>query len=112
MTLQEKKTKSPMNIEAKILNKMLTRDFSGGTVDKNLPASAGDTGLIPGPGESHTPRSNYGHALQLLSLSTYSLCFTTRETTALRSLHTTTKGNPCSSQLEKAHARSNGDPVQ
>ena len=25
-------------------------DFPGGTVDKNLPAHPGDTGLIPGPG--------------------------------------------------------------
>ena len=25
------------------------RDFPGGTVDKNLPASAVDVGLIPGP---------------------------------------------------------------
>ena len=27
--------------------------FPGGPVVKNLPASAGDTGLIPGPGRSH-----------------------------------------------------------
>ena len=100
-----------MNIDAKIL-KMLTRDSSGGTVDKSLAASAGNTGLIPGPGESHTPRSNYVHGLQLWSLSTYSLCFTTGEATAIRSLHTKTKGSPCSSQLEKAHTRSTEDPAQ
>ena len=34
------------------------RDFPGGAVVKNLPASAGDTGSIPGPGRSHVPRSN------------------------------------------------------
>ena len=34
------------------------RDFPGGTVVKNPPADAGDTGLIPGPGRSHMPRSN------------------------------------------------------
>ena len=28
----------------------LSRDFPGGPVVKNLPASAGDTGLTPGPG--------------------------------------------------------------
>ena len=28
-------------------------DFPGGTVVKNLPASAGDMGSIPGPGGSH-----------------------------------------------------------
>ena len=32
--------------------------FPGGSVVKNLPASAGDTGLVPGPGRSHVPRSN------------------------------------------------------
>ena len=26
------------------------RDFSGGTVDKSLPANAGDTGSVPGLG--------------------------------------------------------------
>ena len=33
-------------------------DFSGGPRDKNLPASAGDMGSIPGPGRSHMPRTN------------------------------------------------------
>ena len=32
--------------------------FPGGTVVKNLPANAGDTGLSPGPGRSHMLRSN------------------------------------------------------
>ena len=39
-------------------NKRYPRDFSGGTVVKNPPANAGDTGLSPGPGESHMPQSN------------------------------------------------------
>ena len=30
----------------------------GSSVVKNLPANAGDTGLIPGPGKPHMPRSN------------------------------------------------------
>ena len=34
------------------------RDFPGGSVVKNLPAKAGDTGSCPGPGRSHMPRSN------------------------------------------------------
>ena len=34
------------------------RGFPGGSVVKNLPAKTGDMGLIPGPGRSHTPRSN------------------------------------------------------
>ena len=37
-------------------------------MDKNLPASAGDLGLIPGPGRSHVPQSNQLHVPQLLSL--------------------------------------------
>ena len=34
------------------------KDFSGGTVVKNPPANAGDTGSGPGLGRSHMPRSN------------------------------------------------------
>ena len=33
------------------------RDFPGGIVDKNPPVNAGDMGLIPGPGRSHTLQS-------------------------------------------------------
>ena len=32
--------------------------FPGGAVDKKLPANAGDTRSIPGPGRSHMPWSN------------------------------------------------------
>ena len=35
---------------------------------ENLPASAGDTGLSPGLGGSHMPRSNWARVSQLLSL--------------------------------------------
>ena len=34
------------------------RDFPGGAVVKNPPASAGDTGSSHGPGRPHMPRSN------------------------------------------------------
>ena len=34
------------------------RGFPGGTVVKNLPANAGDTGSIPGQGRSHMLQSN------------------------------------------------------
>ena len=40
-----------------MINKYL-RDFPGGAVVKNSPASAGDMGLSPGPGRSHMLRSN------------------------------------------------------
>ena len=33
-------------------------DFPGGSVVKNPPANAGDTGSSPGPGRSHMPGSN------------------------------------------------------
>ena len=33
-------------------------DLPGSTVDRNLPANAGDTGLIPGLGRFHKPQSN------------------------------------------------------
>ena len=33
-------------------------DFPGGTVVKNPPANAADTGSSPGLGRSHMPRSN------------------------------------------------------
>ena len=42
--------------------------FLGGSVEKNPPANAEDTGSIPGPGRSHMPRSNLIRASQLLSL--------------------------------------------
>ena len=33
-------------------------DFPGGELVKNLPANAGDTDSIPGPGRSHMPWRN------------------------------------------------------
>ena len=34
------------------------RDFPDGSMVKNPPANAGDTGSIPGPGRSHMPWSS------------------------------------------------------
>ena len=42
---------------SKFNNKKTTQGFPGGTVVKNPPARAGDTGLSPGPGRSHMPQS-------------------------------------------------------
>ena len=39
----------------------------GGTVDKNPPANAGDTGLIPALGRFHMLQKTKDHASQLLS---------------------------------------------
>ena len=38
--------------------KLHVRDFPGGSVDKNPPANAGDTGSIPGLEGSHILQSN------------------------------------------------------
>ena len=66
-------------------------DFPGGTVDKDLPASAGHMGSIPGPGRSHRLPSNYTHGPQLLKPA---LCHK-------RSPHN-----------ERKPVHSNGDPAQ
>ena len=48
----------PHNVCSDTVFKKEAGDFPGGTVVKNPPANAGDTGSIPGPGRSHMPRSN------------------------------------------------------
>ena len=40
------------------LKNSINKDFPGGAVVKNPPASAGDTGSIPGPGRFHMPQRN------------------------------------------------------
>ena len=50
------------------LIKKLCRGLPGGSVVKNLPDNAGDTGLILGLGGSHMLRNNKAHETQLLSL--------------------------------------------
>ena len=44
--------------DAKRCFKISLQGFPGGAVVENLPANAGDTGLSPGPGRFHMPRSN------------------------------------------------------
>ena len=46
----------PEVLEVKL--EIRTQGFPGGTVVKNPPANAGDTGSSPGPGRSHMPRSS------------------------------------------------------
>ena len=43
---------------AKEYKKYIHGDFPGGTVVKNPPANAGDTGSSPGPERSHMPQCN------------------------------------------------------
>ena len=79
--------------------------FPGGAVVESLPANAGDTGLSPGLGRSHMPRSNWAHEPQLLSLRVWSLCSATRQAAIVRGPRTAMKGGPRLPQLEKALAQ-------
>ena len=45
-------------------SKMKRQDFPGGLVVKNPPASAGDTGLIPGLGRFHRQLSPFAEPLK------------------------------------------------
>ena len=56
-----------VRIRGKNLKKNL-QDFPGGSVAKNLPASAGDTGSIPGRGRFRMMWGNKVHVPQLVSL--------------------------------------------
>ena len=78
------------------------QDFPGGTVVKNLPDNAGDTGSIPSPRRSHMPRSNYARAPQLLSL-----CSRASEPQLLSPRATTTEA-----QVPRAHAPQQEKPPQ
>ena len=91
-----------MNI---LITKSKIEGFPGGAVVENLPANAGDTGSSPGLGRSHMPRSNWAREPQLLSLSDWSPCSTTREVTIVRGPRTVMKSGPRSLQLEKALAQ-------
>ena len=72
---------------------------------ESLPANAGDTGLNPGLGRSHMPRSNWARESKLLSLRVWSLCSATREAAIVRGPRTAMKSGPRSPQLEKALAQ-------
>ena len=58
LTSQERVGKYIQNIKKKKNPTCITRDFPGSPVVKNLPANAGDTGSIPGPGRFHMPWGN------------------------------------------------------
>ena len=45
-------------LENESVKNFIPTDFPGGSVVKNLPANAGDTGSSPGPGRSHVQQSN------------------------------------------------------
>ena len=82
----------------------MSRDFPGGTVVKNLPANAGDMGLIPGLGlgRPHMPRSNKAQAPRLVSL-----CSGAREPQLVSLRATTTEA-----RVPRAHALQQEKPLQ
>ena len=51
-------TETGQRVYAKVSFKKTTQGFPGGSVVKNPPATAGDTGSSPGPGRSRMPWSN------------------------------------------------------
>ena len=73
-------------VQSYLKKKEKSWDFLGGTVVKNLPANAGDTGSSPGLGRSHIPWSNKACVPQLLSL-----CSRAREPQLLSPRATTTE---------------------
>ena len=97
----------PKTWEKQIVNfKTHLWGFPGGAVVESLPAGAGDTGLSPGLGGSHMPRSDWAREPQLLSLRVWSLCSATREAATVRGgPRTAMKSGPYLPQLEKAHAQ-------
>ena len=76
--------------------------FPGGAVVENLPANAGNTGLSPGLGGSHVPRSSWAPEPQLLSLRVWSLCSATREAAIMTGPRTAMKSGPRLPQLEES----------
>ena len=54
------------NFTPKDFHQKILQNFPGGLVVKNPPASAADTGSIPGLGRFHMPRGTQAHAPQLL----------------------------------------------
>ena len=99
----------PRRMEANELrcsgSKMGSRGFPGGAVVESPPANAGDTGLSPGLGRSHMPRSGWAREPQLLSLRVWSLCSATGEAAIVRGPRTAMKSGPRVPQLEKALAQ-------
>ena len=86
------------------------RDFPGGTVVKNPPANAGDTGSIPGPGRSHMPWSNKSHVPQLLKPTHLKPVLRNKRSHRSESPRTAVKSSLRRNQRESP--RSNKDPMQ
>ena len=69
------------------LSSSLYWDFPGGPVVKNLPASAANTSLIPGPARSYMPHGNWAQEPQLLKPARPRACAPQREKPPQRETH-------------------------
>ena len=106
----------PNTVNTQQLKKKNELGLLGGSVVKNSPANAGDTGLIPGPGRSYMLRSNQACVPQLLNLCSRtrvttseasapnSPCCATREATAEKSAHSNQREALALHNQRKAHA--------
>ena len=96
---------------------IITGDFSGGAVGKNLPAKGGNMGSVPHLGRFHMTWSNHACVPQLLSPNSrvreLQLLKPTRlkplpcnqKATTMRSLSIAVKSSPHSPPLEKDHTK-------
>ena len=90
-------------------------DFPGGAVVKNPPASAGDTGLIPGLGRSHLLRSKlspYTTTTEARVPQLLSLRCRTREPQLLKPVRLEPMLRNKRSHCSEKHTHRNEDPTQ
>ena len=76
-------------------------DFPSGPVVRNVPANAGDTGSILGPGGPHVLWGSYARVLQLRSPWALGPGFIRRGATTVRSPSATAKRTPTATTREK-----------
>ena len=80
------------------------RDFSGDLVVRNLPANAGDTGLVPALGSFHMAWGNWTHASPALKPTHPKACALQKEKSLQWEAHTLQLESSLHlPQLEKAH---------
>ena len=75
------------------------KDFPGGSVVKNLPVNAGDTGSLA-PRKSHMPQGNYARVSQLQSPRSTTRKPTCPRTCAPQKKPQQGKGSPCTATAE------------
>ena len=81
--------------------------FPGGSVVRSLPANAGNMGLVPGPGRSHMPQSNYAREPQLLGPARATACARQQGKPLQREAHTPQpESSPRAALLARAAGKS------